>query len=86
MSKCLNKQSCPCNPIREGGRYPVLLVRLMDCGKGRQGRRVGGQDRVLPAGRGVRMPGAGLGGSLKQGMWGRAGIGRGTELWKVLVQ
>lgn len=23
MSKCLNKQSCPCNPIREGGRYPI---------------------------------------------------------------
>lgn len=80
MSKCLNKQGCLCNPIREGGRCPVLLARLTDCGKGSEGRE-GGEDRALPAGRGVRVRGQAWGlpeaGNVEQ---------RGTELWKVLVQ
>lgn len=61
MSKCLNKQCCLRNPIREGGRCPVLLVRLTDCGKG-QGS---------PCRQRSKSAGDRPGGSLKQGMWSR---------------
>lgn len=68
-------------------KHPVPRVRLTDRGKGRQGRRVEGRERALPAGGGGTVLGAVLGGSLKEGVWSRAGTGRGeTELWKFLVQ
>ena len=64
-------------------KHPVPQVRLTDCGKGRQGRRVEGRDRALPAVGGGTVLGAVLGGSLKEGVWSRAETGRGNRTLEV---
>lgn len=85
MSKCLSKQSYL---VKQGKKAEHALPQVRLQQRQRQGRRVRGHGRALPAVRGetvlVQGLGSVLGGSLEEGV--ELGQWEETELWKLLKQ